>query len=309
MGVFSKEKINKVWGRVLSIAVIVVFAAMTDVFLFMYVDRSVGYLAEHSLAVKIISTVLLSGLTAVSVVLQLKDKDFVVRLIISSLIFSSIVLSVVYALKVSRLEEKISSIEEFRDYISSFGGYAFTATFVMQFLQVVVLPVPGFVAVGAAVALFGPLKGALISLAGIWLGSVTGFFIGRRLGYKFAAWLVGKDTLDKWLLRIKGKDKAVLTLMFLLPFFPDDVLCFVSGLSSMSTKFFIIMMSVARIISVFTTAYSVDGSVIPYDTPFGIAAWALIVICTGIISFLVYKNGERIEGFFKKIFHRRDGSA
>ena len=78
---------------------------------------------------------------------------------------------------------------------------------------------------------------------------------------------------------------------------------------NVNDAFFMIMMSIARVISVFTTAYSVDGSVIPYDTPFGIAAWALIIICTGIMSFLVYKNGERIEGFFKKIFHRRDGSA
>ena len=43
--------------------------------------------------------------------------------------------------------------------------------------------------------------------------------------------------------------------MFLLPLFPDDILCFVTGLSTMSWRYFIVMQLIARAISVVTTSY------------------------------------------------------
>ena len=225
---------------------------------------------------------------------------FIIKLIITTLIIAAFVLLVYYLMKVTGLKDNISSIEELRDYISSLGGNAVIVMIIFQILQVVILPVPGFVAVGAAVALFGPLYGAIYSLIGILIGSFIAFFIGRKLGFKAVAWLVGEKTLVKTLDRFAGKDRAFLTFAFLFPFFPDDVLCFVSGLTKMSLGYFSVTIIVTRVISVFITAYSVNGNIIPYDTAWGIIVWILIFIATAVITYFVYKKGDKIEEFFKR---------
>ena len=172
----------------------------------------------------------------------------------------------------------------------------------VQFLQVVILPIPSTVTVVAGSALFGPLLGSVYSLIGILLGSFTAFAVGRFAGYRVVAWLVGKETLDKWLDKIKGKDKIFLSAMFVLPVFPDDVLCFVAGLSSMSFGLFAVVIVLSRILAIFTTSYSV--SLIPFDTWWGLLIWGLIAAAVVIVFFLLYKKSDAILEFIHKLFHR-----
>jgi len=146
---------------------------------------------------------------------------------------------------------------------------------------------------------------SILIIIGILIGTFTAYYIGKYPGEKVVAWLVGRENLDKTLKLVKGKDKIVLTFMFLFPFFPDDVLCFVAGMSSMSQLYFIIMILITRVISVYTTAYSVNGSLIPYNTPWGIAIWALLIALTIGIAVFIYKHGDKIETKIKNIFKRK----
>ena len=166
-----------------------------------------------------------------------------------------------------------------------------------SFLQVVLLPVPGSVAVAVGVAMFGPLKCAFFSFIGIVLGSVAAFAIGRWVGYKAVCWIVGQENLDKWLKKLKGKDYLILSLMFLLPLFPDDILCFVAGLSSMTWPYFLIMITVTRAISVFSTAYSFE--LIPFTTWWGLLIWALLLALIVLSFYLICKYYEKIDKFIK----------
>ena len=93
--------------------------------------------------------------------------------------------------------------------------------------------------------------------------------------------------------------------MFLFPFFPDDVLCFVAGLSSMSIGYFSVMIIICRLISVFITAYSLNGNIIPYNTWWGLTIWGIIIILTIILTIYLYKNGEKIDNYFKKLKLKR----
>ena len=124
-------------------------------------------------------------------------------------------------------------------------------------------------------------------------------------GYRVSKWLVGKNNLDKGLEMIKGKDKALLTFMFLFPFFPDDILCFVAGITTISARYFIVMIFIVRIVSVALSSYSFNNSIIPYDTWWGILIWVLVFIGTAILTYFVYKNGEKIENFLKNIKHKK----
>ena len=92
--------------------------------------------------------------------------------------------------------------------------------------------------------------------------------------------------------------------MFLFPFFPDDVLCFVAGLSSMSVPYYIVMITITRIINIVVSSYSINGSLIPYDTWWGILIWIGVFVAVAALCYVVYKYGDKIEDFFAKKFKR-----
>ena len=93
--------------------------------------------------------------------------------------------------------------------------------------------------------------------------------------------------------------------MFLFPFFPDDLLCFVAGITSVSSKFFIAMIIVTRIVSVFVSSYSVNNSLIPYNTWWGILLWGLFFVFTVLLSIIISKKGNQIEKLFSKHKHSK----
>lgn len=244
-----------------------------------------------------ISASAITLLTVLGVVCWAIKKQTPYRIILCTLVLLDIVAAVFYFLCATGLITKITSVDLLREYIASSGSMASIIYIIFCFLQVVLLPVPGSIAVAVGVAMFGPLKCAIYAFIGIILGSFAAFIIGRLVGYKAVCWMVGKDTLDKWLEKIKGKDYLILSLMFLLPAFPDDVLCFVAGLSSMTTKYFIIMIIVTRLISVASTSFSFE--LIPFNTWWGLMIWGIILTSIILSFYLVLKHSDKIDGYIK----------
>ena len=264
-----------------------------------------GFLFNNKILFTVIISVILLFVVILGIFGLLNNKEVLYKVSIFVLILTAITVISIYFLKITGTLDKIRTVEQLRAYVASFGAWAAIIYIILNILQVVVLPIPGFVAVASGVALFGPHLATLYSFIGIIIGSFIGFFIGKYLGYKVVTWLVGKETLDKWLNAVKNKDRIVLTFMFLFPMFPDDVLCFVAGLSSMSTPYFMIMVTIRRILTISVTSYSVNGSLIPYNTWWGLLIWAIIIIFTVIATILIYKNGDKIEQKFVKLFRKK----
>lgn len=301
----KKDKIE-ILKTVLSCSVIVVLGAAAIVFGLLYMNlTNISFLERHKRLVETLFIIIIGLVTIISVVCQLSDKKFVYRLTFLTLILMTAALAVLYVMQITGLWDKIDSVEDLRNYVSGFGGYAVFIFIAIQFLQVVVLPIPGFITVSVGVLLFGAFRGSVYSVIGIVSASIVAFFIGRVFGYKVAGWLVGKENLDKGLELVKGKDKVILTFMFLFPFFPDDVLCFVAGLSSMSVPYYIVMITITRIINIVVSAYSVNGSIIPYNTWWGILLWIAAFILVAALCYVIYKHGDKIENFFKSKFSKR----
>lgn len=301
----KKDKIE-ILKTVLSCSVIVVLGAAAIVFGLLYMNlTNISFLERHKRLVETLFIIIIGLVTIISVVCQLSDKKFVYRLTFLTLILMTAALAVLYVIQITGLWDKIDSVEDLRNYVSGFGGYAVFIFIAIQFLQVVVLPIPGFITVSVGVLLFGAFRGSVYSVIGIVSASIVAFFIGRVFGYKVAGWLVGKENLDKGLELVKGKDKVILTFMFLFPFFPDDVLCFVAGLSSMSVPYYIVMITITRIINIVVSAYSVNGSIIPYNTWWGILLWIAVFVLVAALCYVIYKHGDKIENFFKSKFSKR----
>lgn len=296
----QNKKINLL-KDLLSIILIASMGIAGIIFSVLYVNLfSSGFFNDYSTLIISIIVVIISVLTLFCILFLKKSKQFLFKLFLLIIAFLFAITLSLYLLKSTGFLDKFSSVEGFREYVSSFGNFAVVLFIILQFLQVVVLPIPSFITVGAGVLLFGPLKGAIFSSIGIILGSLVAFFIGKTFGVKVAKWLVGKETLNKGLKLIEGKDKIIITFMFLFPFFPDDVICFIAGITTMSPIYFTIMIFITRIITIFLSSYSLNGNIIPYNTWWGILIWILLFALVVLITILIYKHGEKIERFFKR---------
>lgn len=229
-----------------------------------------------------------------------KERPF--KLIFMSYLLLAFFAVVWFVLLKTGFMDNVRDKESLEAYLKEKGSWMGVAFISLQFLQVVILPIPSFITVAAGTALFGPLLSSVYSLIGILLGSVVAFLIGRFIGHRAVAWLVGEETLKKWLKKVKGKDKLLLSAMFLLPIFPDDILCFVAGISSMSFWFFFAVIGISRIVAIFTTCYSV--SLIPFNTWWGITLWVIFFVGVAILIAFLYKRTDRIEAWFSRKFGR-----
>ncbi len=303
----SENVVNKI-KSILNIVIFSLLGVVTIVFSVLYIETfNQGVLYRYSLLFELLIVLIVSVITVLSLLFFRLKQEMVFKICYIVIIFTSLILVGLYLLKVSGIMDKVDSVDDLRELVSSFGGYGLMVGgfILLSFLQVVLLPIPAFVTVGAGTLLFGPFLGGLYSYLGILIGSIINFFVGRKLGYKVASWLVGKDNLDKVIKSVKGKDKIIITFMFLFPLFPDDILCYVAGLSSMSVRFYLIMIVLTRFISIFVSTYSYDGAIIPYDTWWGILLWVVFFALVVVSTMLIYKKGDKIEKFIKDKFSKR----
>jgi uncharacterized membrane protein YdjX (TVP38/TMEM64 family) len=300
------KKLNlPLFSYVIKSIILIILNLIGLIFALLFIKTTTFDIIKNNSSVfQVILIAIMSSITVFSAISQnIKNVIYYkISLILSILIPFIFILG--YVLNKSGFFILINSVDDLRNFISGFGIYADLIFVLIQFLQVAILPIPGVLTVGAGVLLFGPLKATILSSIGIILGSIVAFFIGRIFGHKVVSWLVGKDNLNNTINKVKGKDKVLLFTMFLLPFFPDDILCFVAGLTSINFRFFFYTTLITRLISTSVASFSLNNNFIPYNTWWGIVLWIIIFISTLIFVHLIFKHGEKIETHIKKLFKK-----
>lgn len=231
-----------------------------------------------------------------------EKKNSILKLIISGLVVGLLIGAVYFVMK--KLGLKDITKEQLQVIIEEQGAKAPIAFIVISFLQVTLIPVPALVTILAGNYVFGALESFLYSYIGMFLGAMTAFTLGKFLGRPFVNWLVGsKEKVDDWLYKIKGKEPVLIFFLFLLPLFPDDVLCAIAGLLPFSFFTFAVIQLITRAISIFTTLLFMSGQMLTWD------GWGVPVLIVVIIAFVfafIYsiKFSDEIEDFFSSMFRK-----
>ncbi len=187
------------------------------------------------------------------------------------------------------------SVEVLQEYISGFGLLAPVVFAALQILQVIVSPIPGNITTLAGGLLFGFGKGFVISYVSIFAGSVIAFALARKFGKPLVIKLVGEKVTHKYIDVLSSRQKVVLIFMFLLPFFPDDALCLIAGISGISWGFFLVIIALARPAGILFSAMVGAGIV---NVP--VWGWGIIIaISLAIMAFSV-KYSPQIDTFMHK---------
>ncbi len=139
------------------------------------------------------------------------------------------------------LGQQFSSVEDFQTYIQGFGAAGPVVLTVFQAFQVVVPVVPGNFGCAAGAMAFGTLGGFLCNYIGISAGSIIAYFLAKKYGIKIVRMMFSDKTYHKWSKKVEASRSydRFLFVATLLPLFPDDFLCYFSGVMKMDTKKFI----------------------------------------------------------------------
>lgn len=150
-----------------------------------------------------------------------------------------------------------NSVESFRNLILAKGAWAPLVFMGIQIIQIIVPVIPGGLTCVAGVVIFGAFWGFIYNYISICLGSILVFFISRTFGRSIVIRIFGEDLYNKY----KGKlnedryDKFFAWAIF-LPVAPDDFLCYLTGLTEMSVRKFILIILLCKPLSIF--AYSMS---------------------------------------------------
>ncbi len=139
------------------------------------------------------------------------------------------------------LQEKFDSVEALQNYMKGYGIAAPLFLTAFQIFQVVVPVVPGYLGCAAGAVVFGSMVGFWCNYIGISVGSVIAYFLARKYGIDIILALFPRKEYEKWSKRIEksGSYGLFLFVATLLPLFPDDFLCYFSGLMKMNARKFI----------------------------------------------------------------------
>ena len=148
--------------------------------------------------------------------------------------------------------------ERLQGFLNSLGPLSFIGFILLQALQVVAAPVPGEVTGLIGGFLYGPFLGIILSTIGLTLGSWLAFFLSKTFGRPFVDKFVSKQTLDKYDYLLHHKGAFLVFVLFLIPGFPKDILCYILGLGHLSTKEFLAISTVGRFAG--TVLLTVGGS-------------------------------------------------
>ena len=138
--------------------------------------------------------------------------------------------------------------------------------------------------------LFRSLPAFLLTYGAVFLGSLAVFRLVRSLGRPFVERFVQRESMEKYMALIERKQDAFFAVAFLLPGFPDDILCFLAGLTDMPFRRFALMVLLFRPWGLLVSC-AVGGSALQ------LPLWALLALCAaGVGVFLAaMKFGDRWE--------------
>lgn len=171
--------------------------------------------------------------------------------LINTIVIIGLVASVVYILYTLKIGV-FNSKQSFSNYINSFGVFSIIVFIVIQVISIVFPVLPTSLGCVVGVILFGPLEGFIYNYIAICLGSILAFALARIYGSSLVKKLIPSVLYEKYIDKTKNKkafEKAFALAIF-FPGAPDDILCYIAGLSSIETSKYILIILVGKPVSI-----------------------------------------------------------
>lgn len=180
--------------------------------------------------------------------------------------------------------------------LNEFGVWGYLIMFLIQFVQVVVVVLPGeFIEIFAGV-LYGGLGGLAICLIGCLAASSFIFWTSKNVLGDYLRKQLKMDEVKTFsFLKDTKRAELVVLVLFLIPGTPKDVLTYLGPMSNMRLLDFVLLSNFARIPSIVTSTY-VGENLSRGDWRTSL----LIFLITGVVGVIGILTKDKIISHLRK---------
>ena len=157
--------------------------------------------------------------------------------------------------KSSLVRNSFSDPDALRSFILGFGILAPLAIISLQMFLAAVPIIPSEITTIVTGFIFGPILGVAYSIIGAFLGSYLVFLAARRYGKRMVELFFSKKDIVHFHLFFKQRGLWALFVARVAPFFPNDVISFAAGLTSMKSWQFNVISTLGYMVEVVLLAF------------------------------------------------------
>ena len=180
----------------------------------------------------------------------------------------------------------------FKEKLDSMGPGKFWVMFALEVAQILLVVLPGEPLEIMAGMCFGTAGGTIFVMATVFLTTAIIFWLVRKFGRAYVEEFFNKEKLDKIENSKFFKDpkniEIVMTILFIIPGTPKDLLVYIGGLLPIKPWRFILISTFARFPSVITSTL-MGASIVEGNLKWSIIIYAVTFILTILLIFIVNK--------------------
>lgn len=186
-----------------------------------------------------------------------------------------------------------------REWIAGFGLWGPLVSIALNIAQVLLAPLPGHFVGVANGYLYGLWPGTFYSMAGLVAGTALAMAAGRWGGRPLVERLVAAEKLARWDCLAGRRGPLFFFLVFLLPFLPDDLVCFLIGLSPLEIPRMLVLAAVGRLPGVFVSCWIGSHAA-------GLPLWAWLALGVGaaVLAWLFWRHQAWLEAATLGMVHK-----
>jgi len=165
-----------------------------------------------------------------------------------------------------------SSLDAVTASMHQAGVWGPVTLFILFVLQVFLAFIPGQALMVACGYLYGFWGGFLLSWLSLVAGGEIAYILARKYGRLFAERWIAPDVLSRWDTAAQGQGIGFFAIMLVMPLVPNDAMCYVAGLGTISHRRFTIANLLGRgLACVLTSAAGALGGNMPWQ------GWAVLI--------------------------------
>lgn len=204
------------------------------------------------------------------------------------ILLAFILFGIMYRQEIAAL---LNNGEEARAFMAGLGVWGPLLLIVINIVQIVIAPIPGYAVYIGAGFLFGALWGGIWGSVGLLLGGMVAMAVGRFLGRPIVQRLIGEETLTRWEKVARSDSALVWGVILLSPI--GDAPFLLAGLSSIRFGTILWLTVITRVPAAFAVAAMGAGAV-------ELSWWQmmLIVVVLALPFWLVSRHQDEVTNWF-----------